>query len=42
MDQDTVPIVVNVSYTVSIPLGAINLLFLEGNNVGRLLLAPEA
>lgn len=37
MDQDTVLIVVNIGYTASIPLSAINLLFLEGNNVGRLL-----
>lgn len=41
MDQDTY-IVDNVCYTVSLPLSVINLLFLEGNNAGRLLLVPAS
>lgn len=42
VDQDIVLVVVNTGYTVSIPLSPINLLFLQGNNVGRLLLVPAS
>lgn len=42
MDQDMIPTVDNRCYTVSTPLSAINLLFLEGNNVGKLLLLPAS